>query len=36
MLMVAAEAEAESSPLFVLTERIIKFLTLTWSPTSRL
>lgn len=35
-LMLMAAAEAESSPVFVLTDRIIKFLTLTLNPTSRL
>lgn len=34
--MLMAAAEAESSPVFVLTDRIIKFLTLTLNPTSRL
>lgn len=36
MLMAAAEAEAESGPVFVLTDGIIKFLTLTLNPASRL
>lgn len=35
-LMLIAAAEAESSPVFVLAECIIRFLTLTLNPTSRL
>lgn len=34
--MLMAAAEAESSPVFVLTDGIIKFLTLTLNPTSQL